>query len=433
MKEAPEKRAHWPAQRESYLSGSVTGTLVNFAFLFALVFLAGTMWDFYNATGVLLDTSVFHAAIVDVYCVMVVNLVFLLYCGLVYLLVKCIALDVLIHGFGTLAYTLYSFLQTGVILGPIALLYVIDPQWSVFAGFAVPMQCAVYSMKIHSFFFTHRHVYEFLMGLNDLDRDIGDKKRLGLKGVVRPSNPNRQEQHKRFRQVLSFTAFVKFLAYPTLCYYLEYPLAPRVRISRVLLNFTQCVVAYGMAYVTLAHSLLPVWRNVHVQGVPYTILKGLIPGFVMCMALAFGLFHATLNLIAEVLRYADRRFYEAWWEAKDMQSWWSEWNCVVADWMRRHVYFQAMQDAGFGQAFASFCVFAVSGLWHEFVLFVALRRFRPLMLSLVVAQISLIKLTATPFFKNNGLGNFIVLFNVLVGYPLVLTAYMALCSDSIGL
>eukprot|EP01106_Pelomyxa_sp_JSP_P001490 TRINITY_DN1225_c0_g1_i3.p1 TRINITY_DN1225_c0_g1~~TRINITY_DN1225_c0_g1_i3.p1 ORF type:complete len:176 (+),score=26.36 TRINITY_DN1225_c0_g1_i3:89-616(+) len=78
------------------------------------------------------------------------------------------------------------------------------------------------------------------------------------------------------------------------------------------------------------------------------------------------------------------------------------------DWMRRHVYFQSMQDAKFSSRLAMASVFVLSAVWHEWILVVAMRQVRPILSSLIVAQVGLVAVTNTPLFANTRLGNAVI-------------------------
>ncbi|KAH3756497.1 membrane bound O-acyl transferase family protein [Pelomyxa schiedti] len=419
-----DTRTHWPVPRASYFSEKgMSNTAANFVVMFAIVWCAMLVWD--GKSGIRVDTTLLWSSLHDLPVVLVINVLFAVYTASVYLLVKTVALGY--ASFGTAAYTAYSFVQAGVLLLPIALLFYLRPNFSPIAGACVIMQCAVYSMKIHSFFFTHRHIYEFLLGLTKFDRDIGPKESFTKRGLV--YNPKAKPEHQKslFYNIVSVKHFVKFMIYPTLCYYIEYPINKRTNWQHAALYFTEMVASFALAYITIVQALLPIWSSIDNSNVVFLIIKAILPGFITFMSMAFGLFHACLNLLAEIHGYEDRRFYEAWWTARSMQVWWSEWNTLVADWMRRHVYWQSMQDAGFTQRIAMLSVFVVSALWHELVLVVALRCFRPLLLVMIVGQITLIRLTNLPSFRDTTLGNFIVLLGVFFGYPFVATLYAWLC------
>lgn len=417
---ATKTRAHWPARRESYLD-NFKDAAFNFIILVLAVWLANVVVDSWLATGKFVDYDLLWYILADFHwaCIVIVVFFAVTLFGF-YSLVKLVALD-WINGFNALAYVLYSLLQLCMVVGPILLLAILDPQWRPVASAAVTMVCAVFTMKAHSYFFTNRHIYEFLHALNAFDRDIGPPEKLGLKGIVGHNLPL-EERKKKFNDVTKISHYFNFLLYPTLCYYLEYPLNPKISKRKVLLHFVQTICAFEIAYIALVDACIPQWKTI-VDSPIVALLRTLLPGFIIWMTMFFGIFHALLNLLAELTRFADRRFYGVWWECRDMQSWWREWNCCVSDWMRRHIYFQSMQDAKFSSWWAGIMVFILSALWHEWILMMALRRFRPFLSSLMIAQILLISMTNHRIFRDTKLGNFVIWFAFIVGYPLVQNLY----------
>ena len=53
----------------------------------------------------------------------------------------------------------------------------------------------------------------------------------------------------------------------------------------------------------------------------------------------YAFFHVWLNFLAELLRFGDRVFYKAWWNATDFEGYWRTWNMPVHGWIVRHAYF----------------------------------------------------------------------------------------------
>ena len=48
-------------------------------------------------------------------------------------------------------------------------------------------------------------------------------------------------------------------------------------------------------------------------------------------------FHVWMNLLAEILRFGDRLFYKAWWNAVTFEAYWRLWNLPVHHWITRRV------------------------------------------------------------------------------------------------
>lgn len=78
------------------------------------------------------------------------------------------------------------------------------------------------------------------------------------------------------------------------------------------------------------------------------------------------MFHSWLNLIGELLHFADRDFYADWWNAENIDVFWRNWNLPVHRWAIRHLYLP-MVDMGYGRSTASIVVFFISAFFHEYM------------------------------------------------------------------
>ena len=52
----------------------------------------------------------------------------------------------------------------------------------------------------------------------------------------------------------------------------------------------------------------------------------------------FGVLHSWLNAFAELTCYADRRFYEDWWNVTDFGAYYRKWNIVVHEFLFYYIY-----------------------------------------------------------------------------------------------
>lgn len=77
-------------------------------------------------------------------------------------------------------------------------------------------------------------------------------------------------------------------------------------------------------------------------------------------------FHSWLNLIGEVLQFADRNFYADWWNSNNIDVFWRTWNLPVHRWAVRHLYWPII-DQGYSRSTASMMVFFLSAFFHEYM------------------------------------------------------------------
>jgi len=143
----------------------------------------------------------------------------------------------------------------------------------------------------------------------------------------------------------------------------------------------------------------------------------------MWMLMFFAVFHCLLNLSAEILRFADREFYQDWWNATSFDVWWRKWNRPVHKWMARHIYHDFMHVTKGTRPMATFVTFLVSAVLHEFVIAVGIGMFRPILSGCMLLQIGLIWFSKHAIFSGTQVGNVIMWMTVFLGQPMVEVMY----------
>ena len=79
--------------------------------------------------------------------------------------------------------------------------------------------------------------------------------------------------------------------------------------------------------------------------------------------------------MGEILSFADRNFYNDWWNSDDIVTFWKTWNLPVHRWAVRHLY-KPLLNSGVSAKNASFVVFFISAALHEYLVSVPLRMFK---------------------------------------------------------
>lgn len=134
-----------------------------------------------------------------------------------------------------------------------------------------------------------------------------------------------------------------------------------------------------------------------VLGLIERMLKLSIPNLYLWLIMFFSLFHVYLNLLAEITRFADRKFYDDWWNACDFAEYWHKWNFPIHNFFARHVY-SPLLIRGYSKTSAQLFVFLTSGLLHEYLVWVPLHLSKPTLMIFMafVLQVPLVILTAHP-------------------------------------
>ena len=120
-------------------------------------------------------------------------------------------------------------------------------------------------------------------------------------------------------------------------------------------------------------------------------LRLAMPNHVLWLLSGYLIFHSVLNITGELLQFADRDFYQDWWNSPNFSKFWQNWNLPVHRWCLRHLYKPLLaagqshlissQDqlinAGWSRRWAITIVFLVSSFFHEYTVSVPLRMLKP--------------------------------------------------------
>jgi diacylglycerol O-acyltransferase-1 len=158
---------------------------------------------------------------------------------------------------------------------------------------------------------------------------------------------------------------------PTLIYQPAYPRTDRIRwffVAKrlgevVCLGVFMWVLSAQYAAPTLLNSLDKI-ASLDLPSILERLLKLSTISLVIWLAGFFALFQSFLNALAEVMRFADRAFYDDWWNSDSVGTYWRTWNKPVYQYFRRHV-FSPLIGRGWSTNAASMAVFIVSALLHE--------------------------------------------------------------------
>ena len=177
----------------------------------------------------------------------------------------------------------------------------------------------------------------------------------------------------------TFRSFLYFMFAPTLIYRDKYPQSEGPFNYRSLITWTiQCLCNTWIALHLAAQIGIPSAKYVGLEPVTGSKLIDLLSRafvgglFVYLITVGYGYLHCFSNAFAEILRFGDRRFYGNWWSAPNMFVYFGKWNFVVNAWLSEYLYKPVIQFTG-KRSVAVVTVFMVSGLFHDFIMSVALR------------------------------------------------------------
>ncbi|KAI1728113.1 MBOAT, membrane-bound o-acyltransferase family domain-containing protein [Ditylenchus destructor] len=220
-----------------------------------------------------------------------------------------------------------------------------------------------------------------------------------------------------------------FMFAPTLCYELRYPRTPKRRKSFILKRLVELI---GFAFVSAAlcqQWVMPLVRNslapfsdMDIKRCVERVLKLAIPNHLIWLMFFYLMFHSGLNLIAEVMRFADREFYLDFWNSETVSAFWKTWNIPVHRWAVRHVYKPIVRN-GNSKFLASMAVFSISAFFHEYLVSVPLHMFRLWACYGMLAQIPMSFFT-DHYLKGGRAGNIVVWLSLILGQPMAILMYV---------
>uniref|UniRef100_A0A2M4A5P5 O-acyltransferase n=1 Tax=Anopheles triannulatus TaxID=58253 RepID=A0A2M4A5P5_9DIPT len=221
-----------------------------------------------------------------------------------------------------------------------------------------------------------------------------------------------------------------FLLAPTLCYELNFPKTTRIRKRFLIKRMLEVVIGVHIVMGLFQQWMIPSVRN---SLVPFSnmdltktaerLLKLAIPNHLMWLCFFYLTFHSFLNLMGELLHFADRNFYSDWWNANNIDTFWRTWNMPVHKWCVRHLYIPVV-ELGYSKLSASVIVFFFSAFFHEYLVSVPLKTFKVWAFTGMMAQIPL-SIVAKYMETSYGprWGNMLVWASIILGQPLCIMMY----------
>lgn len=235
---------------------------------------------------------------------------------------------------------------------------------------------------------------------------------------------------EQYPKNLSLNNMVYFWAAPTLVYQPVYPMRPSIRLSRIPPLIGEIVMGMVVIWILMMQIGMPViehlaenYNSWHIFIEDYLTLA--TTNILIWLVGFLILFQSTLNLMAEITKFADRNFYGDWWNAGSVGTFWRDWNRPISNFFRRHLY-TPMRAAGFPRTLSANAVFICSAVLHELLFGVATHNFNGVAFLCMIIQPFLI-LATEPLEKMRGrgttVGNCVFWISILFGQPTAIVIY----------
>ncbi|KAI0705236.1 MBOAT, membrane-bound O-acyltransferase family-domain-containing protein [Cytidiella melzeri] len=232
-------------------------------------------------------------------------------------------------------------------------------------------------------------------------------------------------EYVRWPNNITYKRFAHYMLVPTLVYELEYPMTDRIRPLYVFEKTVATFGTFALLYTVTESFILPLTPTAD-QSFLRSLLDLALPFMVAYLLLFYLIFECICNGFAELSRFADRQFYEDWWNAASWDEFSRKWNKPVHTFLLRHVYASSMSSYKLSRQSAMFFTFLLSAAVHELVMAIVTKKIRMYLFTMQLAQIPLIFVGRIPAIKKNKLmGNIIFWLGLYAGFPLLCVAYCA--------
>ncbi|OMH83421.1 Diacylglycerol O-acyltransferase 1 [Zancudomyces culisetae] len=212
-------------------------------------------------------------------------------------------------------------------------------------------------------------------GSNETDaNDAGDIKDTQESKQVPPANTYLYQV--KYPDNICISNLAYFWAAPTFCYQPNYPRTESVRWSYVFSLIQQMLCCSFLAFFAIFQFAFPTMENSipafesgdYLKIVERTLKLGLIVSGIWILG-SYCLFHCGLNIVAELLRFGDRQFYDDWWNSVDLSAYWRKWNRPIHNFCKRHILVPLLSPPlYFSKFYGSLVTFFVSAVLHEVII-----------------------------------------------------------------
>ncbi|KAF9809563.1 hypothetical protein SFRURICE_020860 [Spodoptera frugiperda] len=345
------------------------------------------------------------------------------------LIEKGIAVDLIPNKFGIILQITHLLLM---VLLPIAVLHYRGNDFSFVGITSVCMLYLIIFLKLWSYTQTN---YWCRLGLKKKYSDT----KLRRQSLSAPNWKSKEDlindtpaaaRLTKYPDNLNLKDLLYFMLAPTLCYELNFPRTARIRKRFVIKRLLELFFGINLALALFQQWMIPTITNsvetftkMDVIRITERLLKLAVPNHLLWLCFFYLTFHSFLNLMGELLQFADRKFYGDWWNANNISVFWSTWNMPVHMWAVRHVY-KPITGMGFSKFNAGLVVFAISALFHEYLVSVPLQMFRIWAFLSMMAQPPMAVISRTAEIKLGARwGNLMVWSSLILGQPLAIMMY----------
>ncbi|KAJ4415268.1 Sterol O-acyltransferase 2 (Sterol-ester synthase 2) [Gnomoniopsis sp. IMI 355080] len=231
----------------------------------------------------------------------------------------------------------------------------------------------------------------------------------------------------------------EYIVLPTVVYELQYPRAESINwhyvfekaAATVGVIFVMIMISQGFIYpvvmktVAMREADMPLAERF--AEFPWLLSDLIFPMLMEYLLSWYVIWEAILNLLGELTYFADREFYNDWWNSVSWDQFARDWNRPVHNFLLRHVYHSSISAMKVNKHTATLITFFLSALVHELVMWCIFKKLRGYLLVLQMFQLPLVRLSRTKWLKGRQtLGNVFFWLGIFTGPSILCSLYLVL-------
>lgn len=192
---------------------------------------------------------------------------------------------------------------------------------------------------------------------------------------------------------INYANFFQFIWVPALVYSPNYPRKQTFELIYCLNKCLKVLLGFLGLYIILSDFIIPVIQKADTLTFLELTLESLSSIFAFIFLLFYTLEENLCSVFAELTHFADHEFYQDWWNASDLSSFFHKFNKPFGDFTTQYIYLPLVNRCKLSHFLAYSMKNLTIGLVLEFIIIITTRDFKPITLALMLLQIPFYKLS----------------------------------------
>lgn len=168
-------------------------------------------------------------------------------------------------------------------------------------------------------------------------------------------------------------SFIYFLFAPTFLYQTTFCLNSQINLMNVVYYLQQFLICVHIFFLWFRYIASNIFQYFCIESISNSsIFVFGVSSIPFLFLLNLTVLHAYCNLTAEIARFPTRKFHSDYWNSYTSREFSRKWNLLVTDCIKHYLY-QPL-NRRFNRKVSLFICFTVSGIFHEFISSMVLKR-----------------------------------------------------------